>query len=107
MSAAPLTWHRGAGLRLTLADAGVTFVPGKAANAGGVATSAFEMQQNATREPWTFARTETRLAEIMAGIHRTCFETAAAYGAPGNYSDGANVAGLLRVGRAMLAFGLI
>src|SRR3546814_8557996 len=60
-------------------DAGVSFAPGKAANAGGVATSALEMQQNASRDSWSFEHTEARLAEIMAGIHATCFETAEAF----------------------------
>jgi len=88
-------------------DAGVAFGPGKAANAGGVATSALEMQQNASRDSWTFAHTEARLAEIMRGVHDSCFATADEYGAPGNYVVGANVNGFLRVARAMLAFGLI
>jgi glutamate dehydrogenase (NADP+) len=72
-----------------------------------VATSALEMQQNASRDSWTFEHTEARLDEIMANIHRTCFETAEEYAAPGNYVAGANIAGFLKVGRAMLAFGLI
>lgn len=87
--------------------AGVAFGPGKAANAGGVATSALEMQQNASRDSWTFAHTEQRLAEIMASIHATCQETADAYGSPGNYVVGANIAGFLKVSRAMVALGLI
>jgi glutamate dehydrogenase (NADP+) len=87
--------------------AGVLFAPGKAANAGGVATSALEMQQNASRDSWTFAYTERRLAEIMRSIHDTCAETADAYAAPGNYVAGANIAGFLRVGRAMVAMGLV
>jgi glutamate dehydrogenase (NADP+) len=90
-----------------LLEAGVAFGPGKAANAGGVATSALEMQQNATRDSWSFEHTEARLAEIMASIHDTCADTAHEYAAPGNYVAGANIAGFLRVGRAMLAFGLI
>ncbi len=90
-----------------LHDAGVLFAPGKAANAGGVATSALEMQQNASRDSWTFDYTERRLAEIMRGIHDTCAETAEAYAAPGNYVAGANIAGFLRVGRAMVALGLV
>jgi glutamate dehydrogenase (NADP+) len=94
------------GVRVFL-DANVAFGPGKAANAGGVATSALEMQQNASRDSWTFEYTEARLAEIMAGIHRTCYETGEEYGAPGNYVVGANIAGFLRVSRAMLALGLI
>ena len=88
-------------------DAGVAFGPGKAANAGGVATSALEMQQNASRDRWTFAHTEERLADIMAGIYRLCHETAEEYGSPGNYVVGANIAGFLRVARAMAAFGVV
>src|SRR5690349_8509377 len=65
-------------------EAGVTFAPGKAANAGGVATSALEMQQNASRDSWTFAETEQRLAEIMGRIHDRCLSTADEYGQPGN-----------------------
>ena len=87
--------------------AGVAFGPGKAANAGGVATSALEMQQNASRDSWTFPHTEARLAEIMAGIHASCYETADEYGMPGNYVAGANISGFLRVARAMVAMGLI
>jgi glutamate dehydrogenase (NADP+) len=94
------------GVRVFL-DAGVAFGPGKAANAGGVATSALEMQQNASRDSWSFEHSEARLHEIMAGIHRTCFETAEEYGTPGNYVVGANIAGFLKVSRAMLAMGLI
>jgi glutamate dehydrogenase (NADP+) len=90
-----------------LEEAGVTFAPGKAANAGGVATSALEMQQNASRDSWTFEATEERLAEIMAGIHERCAATADEYAVPGNYSAGANIAGFVSVGRAMLALGLI
>ncbi len=91
----------------TFAEAGVLFGPGKAANAGGVATSALEMQQNASRDSWTFERTEDRLAQIMAGIHEVCFETAEEYGRPGDYVLGANIAGFLRVARAMAAHGLV
>jgi glutamate dehydrogenase (NADP+) len=87
--------------------AGVAFGPGKAANAGGVATSALEMQQNASRDSWTFSYTENRLAEIMRSIHDTCFETAEEYGAPGNYVMGANIAGFLKVATAMEALGLV
>ena len=88
-------------------EAGVAFGPGKAANAGGVATSALEMQQNARRDAWTFEFTEARLAEIMRKIHDTCLETADEFGSPGNYVLGANIAGFERVARAMLAFGLV
>src|SRR5690606_10232284 len=86
-----------------LAEAGVAFAPGKAANAGGVATSALEMQQNASRDSWTFEYTEKRLAEIMRSIHERCLATADAYGSPGNYVAGANIAGFIQVADAMLA----
>jgi glutamate dehydrogenase (NADP+) len=88
-------------------EAGVAFGPGKAANAGGVATSALEMQQNASRDRWTFEHTEERLAEIMASIHDLCFATAEEFGAPGDYVKGANIAGFLRVARAMVALGVV
>ena len=88
-------------------DAGVLFGPGKAANAGGVATSALEMQQNASRDSWTFEHTEQRLTEIMVDIHDRCAETAEEYGMPGNYVAGANISGYVRVANAMLAQGLI
>ncbi len=87
--------------------AGVLFAPGKAANAGGVATSALEMQQNASRDSWSFAKTESRLEEIMSNIHDACHETAEEYGAPGDYVLGANITGFVRVADAMRAMGLI
>ncbi|GIJ30640.1 glutamate dehydrogenase [Micromonospora qiuiae] len=88
-------------------EAGVRFAPGKAANAGGVAASALEMQQNATRDSWTFTYSEQRLQQIMQDIHARCFETAEEYGMPGNYIAGANIDGFRRVAEAMLAQGLI
>ncbi|AFA76156.1 glutamate dehydrogenase GdhA (plasmid) [Gordonia polyisoprenivorans VH2] len=87
--------------------AGVMFAPGKAANAGGVATSALEMQQNASRDSWSFEYTERRLSEIMSGIHQTCVRTADEYGVPGDYVLGANIAGFTHVADAMLALGVI
>ncbi|MDF9811522.1 glutamate dehydrogenase/leucine dehydrogenase [Streptomyces sp. SPB162] len=90
-----------------LRDAGVAFGPGKAANAGGVATSALEMRQNSGRESWTFERTADELATIMRGIHDTCYETAERFGAPGDYVVGANIAGFERVASAMLSQGLV
>jgi len=87
--------------------AGIAYGPGKAANAGGVATSALEMQQNACRDSWDFDFTEKRLQQIMQNIHRDCYETAEEYGAPGNYVVGANIAGFIKVARAMLAMGLV
>ncbi len=88
-------------------DAGVLFGPGKAANAGGVATSALEMQQNASRDSWTFEQTEARLAAIMRNIHDTCHQTAEEYGTPGDYVLGANIAGFVRVAEAMRMLGVI
>jgi glutamate dehydrogenase (NADP+) len=88
-------------------EAGVAFGPGKAANAGGVATSALEMQQNASRDAWSFEFTDARLAEIMRHIHRDCYGTAEEFGTPGNYVRGANIAGFLKVARAMFAMGLV
>ncbi|MEO6884979.1 MAG: glutamate dehydrogenase, partial [Jatrophihabitantaceae bacterium] len=80
---------------------------GKAANAGGVATSALEMQQNASRDSWSFEHTEQRLEQIMNGIHDRCAQTAEEFGSPGNYVVGANIAGFVKVADAMLALGVI
>ncbi len=88
-------------------SAGVAFGPGKAANAGGVATSALEMQQNASRDSWSREFSEQRLREIMSNVHDRCYRTAEEYGTPGDYVAGANIAGFLRVGDAMLALGLV
>ncbi|WP_031168928.1 NADP-specific glutamate dehydrogenase [Streptosporangium roseum] len=88
-------------------EAGVSFGPGKAANAGGVATSALEMQQNASRDSWTFEFSEQRLQTIMRDIHGRCLQSADEYGLPGNYVAGANIDGFKRVADAMLSLGLI
>jgi glutamate dehydrogenase (NADP+) len=88
-------------------DAKISYGPGKAANAGGVATSALEMQQNATRDSWTFEYTEKRLANIMKTIHQNCWETAEEFGSKGNYVVGANIAGFIRVAKAMASHGLV
>ena len=88
-------------------EADVRFAPGKAANAGGVATSALEMQQNASRDSWTFEHTEDRLEGIMRGIHQRCVETADEYGTPGNYVAGANISAFTHVADAVLALGVI
>ncbi|MDI9628009.1 MAG: NADP-specific glutamate dehydrogenase [Acidobacteriota bacterium] len=87
--------------------AGILYAPGKASNAGGVATSGLEMQQNASRDSWSFEYTEDKLADIMANIHDTCSETAAEYGHAGDYVMGANIAGFIKVADAVIAQGLI
>jgi glutamate dehydrogenase (NADP+) len=87
--------------------AGVAFGPGKAANAGGVAVSALEMQQNSARDSWSFDTSEDRLAAIMTEIHARCFVTAEDYGDPGNYVLGANIAGFVPVADAMVALGVV
>jgi glutamate dehydrogenase (NADP+) len=90
-----------------LVGAGVMFGPGKAANAGGVATSGLEMAQNASYSSWTRDMVDARLLEIMTGIHRSCVEAAEEYGAPGDYLTGANIAGFRKVADAMLAQGIV
>ncbi|HZG64456.1 MAG TPA: NADP-specific glutamate dehydrogenase [Rubrobacteraceae bacterium] len=91
----------------TFLEAGIAFGPGKAANAGGVAVSALEMQQNAGRESWSFEYTDQQLKEIMQKIHADCRDAAEEFGTPGNYLNGANIAGFLMVARALIAQGLI
>ncbi len=86
---------------------GIHFAPGKAANAGGVATSALEMQQNASRDSWSFEYTDQRLHKIMSNIFRTVSSTAKEYDHEGNYVLGANIAGFKKVADAMLAQGVI
>lgn len=88
-------------------EAHCLFAPGKAANAGGVATSALEMEQNASREQWPAEKAEAKLVRIMADIHEECARTAAEYGQPGDYVMGANIAGFTRVADAMLDQGII
>jgi len=85
----------------------IMYGPGKAANAGGVATSGLEMSQNAMRLPWTREEVDNRLHNIMIDVHRQCFETAEEYGAPGNYVMGANIAGFTKVADAMLDQGWV
>ena len=88
-------------------DNGVAFFPGKAANAGGVATSGLEMSQNSERLSWTFEEVDKKLEGIMRGIYHTCDDAAKEYGHEGNYVMGANIAGFLKVADAMLAQGLV
>ena len=87
--------------------AGIPFAPGKAANAGGVATSALEMSQNSQRLSWTFEEVDAKLKQIMIGIFNNASSAAAKYGHPGNYVVGANIAGFLKVADAMLAQGIV
>jgi glutamate dehydrogenase (NADP+) len=88
-------------------DAKVLYGPAKAANAGGVATSGLEMAQNSMRLTWTREEVDDRLHKIMISIHKACFETAEKYGTPGNYVNGANIAGFLKVANSMLDQGLV
>ena len=85
----------------------ILFGPGKAANAGGVATSALEMAQNAVFSNWTRDEVDQRLLMIMVNIHRSCVEAAEHYGTPGNYVAGANIAGFIKVAEAMLDQGVV
>jgi glutamate dehydrogenase (NADP+) len=86
---------------------GILYGPGKAANAGGVATSGLEMSQNAMLMSWPREEVDRRLKEIMVSIHKTCFETAEEYGEPGNLVMGANIAGFTKVADSMLDQGLV
>ena len=88
-------------------DHGVLFAPGKASNAGGVATSGLEMSQNSLRLSWTSEEVDGRLDAIMVNIHKQAYETAEKYGVPGNYVAGANIAGFLKIAEAMTAQGMV
>ena len=87
--------------------AGVLFAPAKAANAGGVATSALEMSQNSMRFYWTFEEVDDHLRRIMTDLYRNASSAAEQYGSPGNLAAGANIAGFLKVGESMLAYGIV
>ena len=88
-------------------DARILYGPGKAANAGGVATSGLEMSQNSMRLSWTREEVDQRLHGIMKRIHKTCVETAERFGSPGNYVNGANIGGFLKVADAMMDQGVV
>jgi len=88
-------------------DAGILYAPGKASNAGGVATSGLEMMQNSQRMTWTRNEVDARLRGIMKAIHKACWDTAAYFGTPGNYVNGANIAGFIKVADAMMDQGLV
>ena len=90
-----------------LIEKGVLFGPGKAANAGGVAVSGLEMSQNSQRLSWTSEEVDAKLKGIMVNIHKNACEMAEKYGTPGNYVNGANIAGFWRVARAMIDQGLV
>jgi glutamate dehydrogenase (NADP+) len=88
-------------------DNNVLYAPGKAANAGGVAVSGLEMSQNAMRMSWSREEVDQKLQVIMRNIHRAALEASEAYGCKGNYVAGANIAGFMKVARAMLAYGIV
>ena len=88
-------------------DSGILFCPGKAANAGGVATSALEMSQNSQRLSWTFEEVDQKLKGIMVNIFHNLADAAKEYGMEGNYVAGANIAGFLKVAEAMTAQGIV
>jgi glutamate dehydrogenase (NADP+) len=88
-------------------DAKIFFGPGKAANAGGVAVSGLEMSQNNLRLTWSREEVDNRLHNIMKSIHQTAKEAAEAYESPGNYVNGANIGGFLKVANAMMEQGLV
>jgi len=88
-------------------SAGILFGPAKAANAGGVATSALEMSQNSMRFYWTFEEVDEHLKKIMVDLYHNASNAAAQYGKPGNLVAGANIAGFLKVGESMLAYGIV
>ena len=88
-------------------DNGIIYGPGKAANAGGVATSGLEMSQNSMRLSWPREEVDARLLQIMKSIHKACLDAAAEYGKEGDYVLGANIAGFMKVANSMLAFGIV
>lgn len=88
-------------------DKGILYGPGKAANAGGVAVSGLEMSQNSERLPWTREEVDNRLQLIMKSIHTTCVETAEKFGTPGNYVNGSNIGGFLKIADSMLDQGVV
>ena len=85
----------------------IMFAPGKASNAGGVATSGLEMSQNSMRLGWTAQEVDARLHQIMINIHQSCVSAAERFGTPGNYVNGANIAGFLKVADSMIDQGLV
>ena len=90
-----------------LQESGIYFVPGKASNAGGVATSALEMCQNSMRMSWTFEEVDEKLKHMMNDIYAKISDAAKRYGVEGNYVTGANIAGFMKVAKAMMAQGIV
>jgi len=90
-----------------LQEKGVSFAPGKASNAGGVAVSGLEMSQNSERLSWSFEEVDSKLKQIMTNIHDNAYETAKLYATEGDYVAGANMAGFVKVAKAMVAQGLV
>jgi len=88
-------------------DKGILYGPGKAANAGGVAVSGLEMAQNSMRYSWSSEEVDNKLHGIMKSIHKTCVDTAAKYSTPGNYVNGANIGGFVKIADAMLDQGVV
>ncbi len=88
-------------------DSKILYGPGKAANAGGVSVSGLEMSQNSMRLPWTREEVDTRLQMIMKSIHKTCVDCAERFGTPGNYVNGANIGGFLKIADSMLDQGVV
>ena len=88
-------------------EAGIAYGPAKAANAGGVATSQLEMQQNAGMQSWTFETVDGKLKDIMGNIYKNAAETAKEFGQPGNYVMGGNIAGFRKVADSMIEQGLM
>ena len=86
---------------------GISLLPGKAANAGGVAVSGLEMSQNAQHLSWTSQEVDMHLQKIMKSIHSQCLEAASTYGKDGDYISGSNIAGFLKVSEAMQSQGVI
>lgn len=91
----------------TFKDNGLLFAPAKAANAGGVSTSALEMSQNSMRLSWTFEEVDAKLKDIMTNIYGRVSQAAAEYGRPGDLEAGINIAGFLKVANAMMAQGAV
>jgi glutamate dehydrogenase (NADP+) len=83
------------------------FAPGKASNAGGVATSALEMSQNSMRLPWSFEEVDAKLKDIMVNIYKEASQAAEEYGSKNNLIVGANIAGFMKVAAAMMAQGIV